>query len=113
MRAGDLRHRIELQEHAAGRDALGQPSTEWTSVATVWAALAPLAGRELLAAQAVSAEVTHLVTIRYQAQFASPRRMAAMRFLYAGRIFNIHASIDPEERHHMLELSCSEGLNNG
>lgn len=113
MRAGDLRRRITLQEKSPVRDALGQPSTQWKDVATVSAAIAALSGRELLAAQAIHSEVTHTATIRYQAQFSSPTRMAAMRFLYNGRIFNIHASIDPDERHKMLEFPCSEGANDG
>jgi|SRR5450830_567838 len=113
MRAGDLRRRIALQERGEAKDILGQPSTTWNDVGTVSAQIAALSGRELLAAQAVHVEVTHMVTIRYQKQFSSSRRMAAMRLLYDGRIFNIHASMDPDERHQMIELSCSEGLNDG
>jgi SPP1 family predicted phage head-tail adaptor len=113
MRAGVLRHRITIQSRSSGRDALGGQVPTWSDVATVWADVQPLSGRELLAAQANKSELTHTVTIRYQSQFSDPKVMAAMRILYAARIFNIHASIDPDERHIALELACGEGLNDG
>ena len=113
MRAGNLRRRVAIQSRASGQDALGQPSTAWGTVATVWGDVEPLSGRELIKAQANLSEVTHLVTIRYQPQFADPLAMAKNRILYGARIFNIHASIDPGERHESLQLSCSEGLNDG
>lgn len=113
MRAGDLRHRVQLQQRAAAADALGQPSLAWTNVATRWAEVSALSGRQLVAGQAIRVEVTHLISLRYEAQFADPKQVAAMRILYAGRIFNIHASRDLEERHRSIELWCSEGLNDG
>jgi SPP1 family predicted phage head-tail adaptor len=113
MRASDLRHRIRLQERGTEADALGQPTTVWKDVASLWAEVLPLSGRELLAGQAIHTEVTHTITIRWQRQFADPLAMAARRILYSGRVFNIHASIDIEERHKVLELTCAEGLNDG
>jgi len=113
MRAGNLRRRVQIQARAAGQDSLGQPLTDWATITTVWADVEPLSGRELIKAQATLSEVTHLVTIRYQAQFADPLAMAKNRILYGTRVFNIHASIDPGERHDALQLSCSEGLSDG
>lgn len=113
MRAGDLRRRVTIQQRSAPADALGQPVQAWEDVATVWADVAPLSGRELVSARAVNAELTHTVTIRYQGLFGNPLAMAKMRVLYGARVFNIQGSVDPDERHKSLELSCSEGLIDG
>lgn len=113
MRAGDLRHRVTFQKRGSSTDTFGAQSTTWADVATVWADISPLSGRELLAAQALNVEISHKVTIRYQQQFAGPKAVAAMRILYGDRIFNIHASLDVDERHKTVELSCAEGLTNG
>jgi SPP1 family predicted phage head-tail adaptor len=113
MRAGDMRHRIQLQTRSVGQDALGGQSPTWTTTATVWAEILPLTGRERMLAGANQSEVSSMVTIRYQAQFSDPKAMAAMRILYGSRILNIESSNDVEERHKIIELSCSEGLNNG
>jgi SPP1 family predicted phage head-tail adaptor len=77
-------------------------------VAQVWGEINPLAGRELELAQAINAEVTHQVTLRYR-----PGVTVAHRLVYQGRIFNITNVLDVETRHRTLELACSEGLNNG
>jgi SPP1 family predicted phage head-tail adaptor len=112
-----FRHRIRLQRRSLVKDALGQQTPDWIDIGPpLWADVVPLSGRELLAGQAIHVEVNHTIAIRYQRQFGNPREMAAMRILYGrswDRIFNIHASIDPEERHQTLEFSCSEGLNDG
>jgi SPP1 family predicted phage head-tail adaptor len=113
MRAGMLRHRVTVQERTATRDALGGASLDWTDRATVWADVSPLSGRERLAADAGRAQIDHIVTIRYQVQFADPVAMARRRLLYNGRILTITASRDVDERHFDIELSCTEGMNEG
>lgn len=113
MRAGILRHRVTVQSRSAAVDALGQESLAWADMATVWADVSPLSGRELLLAQAGRSEVSHLVTIRFQRQFADPVAMAKCRLNYNGRLLNIAASRDIDEVHQYIELSCTEGLNEG
>ena len=113
MRAGELRHRVTLQQRAGSQDALGGQLPTWSDVATVWADVEPLTARALMAAQANRSELTHTVTIRYQSRFAGPQYMATLRVLYGARALNINGSIDVGERHKMIELLCSEGLNNG
>ncbi|MET3132866.1 SPP1 family predicted phage head-tail adaptor [Oxalobacteraceae bacterium GrIS 1.11] len=114
MRSNNLRHRVTFQVRGPEKDGLGQPKVlGWIDLATVWADIQPLNGRELMLAKANRSETTHAVAIRYQALFADPKAVAAMRIVYGSRILNIHASIDPEERRRDLNLSCSEGLNDG
>jgi SPP1 family predicted phage head-tail adaptor len=113
MRAGNLRRRLTIQARGAGVDALNQPVLDWTDVAKVWADIQPLSGREMFAAAVVNTEISHLIQIRYQAQFANPKAMAAMRCLYGTRIFNISSARDIDELHRTIELTCLEGPNDG
>jgi len=59
---GELRHRITLQVKSKTRDAHGGESITWTDVATVWAKVKRLRGREYYAANKeehrISAEIT-------------------------------------------------------
>lgn len=103
MAAGRFRHRITLQELVTGQDEAGQPVQEWQDVATVWAAVEPLRGREYWAAAQVQSEVTTRIRIRYRSGIRPD-----MRVLYGGRVFNVTAVIDPEERHMELQLMCRE-----
>lgn len=105
---GDLSRRVTLQERSESVDSFGQRSQSWSDVATVWASIVPLAGRELLAANAISAEATHRITIRYRAGLD-----ASMRAVYSGRAMNIVAVQDRDTAHRYIDLLVSEGLSNG
>lgn len=103
MRIGAMRHRVTLQRPSAELDSRGQP-VEWMDVATVWAAVEPLRGREFWAAQQVNAEQTVRIRIRYR-----PGVTSDMRVLYGSRILLLVAPpIDAEERHVELQLLCKE-----
>ena len=108
LQAGDLNRRITLQARGSTRGSYGQQSNTWTDWATCWARIEPSDGREMVAAQAVNAETSHLVTIRYRAGVT-----AAMRVVFGARIFNVLSVIEPEMARVSLVLACSEGLNAG
>lgn len=53
VKAGALRHRIELQRNVATQDPVtGEMTSDWSTVAKVWAAILPSSGREFVAAAA-------------------------------------------------------------
>lgn len=113
MQAGLLRKRVLFQTRSTTADTFGGQSTAWVDAFTVSAEVAPLSGRELLSAQAVQSEVSHQITARYRPEFSDPKAVARMRAFYNGRYFNIHASINLDERNRQVTLSASEGLNDG
>lgn len=113
IRAGTLKKRVQVQQRSTALDTFGGQLPAWVTIAVVWADIEPLSGRELFAAQAVNPEVSHAITVRYQPIFAEPKTVAAYRILYNGRIFNIHAAENQEERNRIMVFSASEGLNYG
>ena len=113
MRSGALSQRITLQQRAVAQDATGGQLATWSDVATVWAEVTPLSGRELIAAQAVASETSHQITLRWQPAFADPQTVAALRVVMNGRCFNISAAINEDERNRTLTLLVSEGVNDG
>lgn len=113
LRAGALGQRIRLQQRSVAQDPTGGQLATWTDVATVWAEVVPLSGRELIAAQAVASETSHQITMRWQPAFADPKTVAALRVVFNGRHFNINAAINEDERNRTLTLLVSEGVNDG
>ncbi|HUX23222.1 MAG TPA: phage head closure protein [Burkholderiales bacterium] len=113
IRSGDLRHRISFQSRQVGQDAAGQPVDVWTTAFTSWADIAPLNGRALMSAQVMQSAVTHEITMRYRSELASPIAVANMRILFGTRVFNIHASMNQDERNRTVILQAEEGLNDG
>ena len=102
MRAGNLRHRIAIQTNTPSVDAYGQPVEGWATVATVWAEVVMLSGRELMAAQQVESQASVRVTIR--------RRDvdARQRVSWDGRLFGVEAIIHDDSNRRTTQLLCSE-----
>jgi len=100
-----LRHRVTLRKKEIAEDALKQQSEAWADIATVWAAIEPLSGREYFAARQENAEVTAKITIRYRKDVTPD-----MRAVSEGRVFNVLSVINPGERNISLILMCKEAL---
>ncbi|MBN2909153.1 phage head closure protein [Polycladomyces sp. WAk] len=103
MRINDLRHRVTLQKKNVIKDSEGLVTETWIDVATVWAAVEPLRGREYFEAAVVNAENIVRIRMRYR-DGVKPD----MRVIYSGRIFNITSVIDIDERHREMHLMCRE-----
>lgn len=113
MRAGQLRHRIAVEQRTQTLDTFGDQPETWSNVCYVWADINPLSGREREAAQVINVEISHEITIRYQSQFADPRVMAAYRLRYGTRLFNIHGSFIVDEHNREMTILAGEGMNLG
>ena len=75
MRAGRLRRRLRLQRPVRTQSATGAVTTTWTTVATVWGAVEPVRGKDVLPGDdttggQVSSEVRVMGYIRYGAGWA-------------------------------------------
>lgn len=115
--AGVLNRRITLQMRATTQDTAGEQSHVWSDLMPVWAGVEPLSATEQRFSEAVQSLVTHQITIRYQAQFANPKTLAAMRATMVKdgvtRIFNITGGRDEKELRHFIVMDAVEGLNDG
>ncbi len=100
-----MRHRVTLRKKEITEDALKQQSEVWTDIATVWARIEPLSGREYFAARQENADVSVKVVIRYL-----PGITAETRVVFDGRVFDVLSVINPGERNISLVLMCKEAL---
>ena len=104
---GKMRHRITFQSFSGAVDTFGDPlqgsEDQWNDVATVWAAIDPVSGREFYAAEQSQSEVTHKIRCRYR-----PGLTTAMRIKLGNRLFQIVSIINWEERGESLLLMCKE-----
>lgn len=84
--AGRLRHPITIQELQQSQDPqTGEMTETWAKVASEWAAIEGIYGREFLAADATQAETNYRITMRKRA--LDP----AMRILSDGTTYAIQA----------------------
>lgn len=104
MRAGELRHKVVIQQESGIRDPdSGEIIPGWSTFAEVWAEVVDLSGREYWSAQQVQSQVSTRVRIRYL-DGVKP----TMRVAHGSRTLQIEAVIDPDGRRRELQLMCSE-----
>lgn len=89
MHAGELRHRVDLQQATVLPDAHGAPVRTWSTVATVWAAIEPVTGRQYYEAKAVGIEQPVRVRVRHRADVTT-----GMRVRHGARAFDIESVQD-------------------
>ena len=110
-RAGQYRHRVDIQDWTEVRDEDTGGFTEaWVTVfENVPARIAPASGREFLAAQAIQSEIVARIVIS-----ARPGLKAKQRILHNGDIYNVHAWLpDQESGKDYVSAPCSRGVNEG
>lgn len=106
LAAGRLDQRVTIQSPVDSRGAtFADPqAASWSTVATVWAAVEPLAGREWFRNQEVGASAEVRVTLRWRDGVTEK-----MRLVHGARTYEIVAPpIDVELRHEQLQLMCRE-----
>ncbi len=104
MRTGKLRHFVEIHAFTVVEDDIGNQIETWAKVAEAWAAIEPLKGDERWAAAYAQATTTHRVTMRPPGVNVHPSN----RLVFNGRVFEIEAVLDIEERGRELQLMCVE-----
>lgn len=109
LEAGKLRHRIKIERPVITQDQNnGAPITEWTEVATVWAAINPMSARDLIASQAEASKVMGRITIRYRADINETMRLVHEA---KGDIYNIEGILaDPDSGLEYLTIPVSLGV---
>ena len=102
MQVGRMRYRIEIQDYKSTQDADGFETREWMTVHTVWADIAPVSGKEYMASNRETAEITNKIYIRFRSDIKS-----TMRIKHGDRIFEIE-SVLGDKRSGMLTIMARE-----
>ena len=102
MQVGRMRYRIEIQDYKSTQDADGFETREWMTVHTGWADIAPVSGKEYMASNKETAEITNKIYIRFRSGIKS-----TMRIKHGDRIFEIE-SVLGDKRSGMLTIMARE-----
>lgn len=99
MKPGLMRERITIEQQAPTRGAAGSVVENWAAFKTVYAEVAPIAGREYTTLRAAQAEISTRFRIRYLSGV-----VPTMRVNWRGQIFGISEVIDIGARRREMEL---------
>lgn len=107
LTSGMLRNRLQIERATQVPNGSGGYTNTWESItgtSMIRAYIKPLSGNERYQAARIESDVTHKVYMRYRTDFG-----AADRINYNGRIMQIKAVLNIEERNKWLELNVVEG----
>lgn len=108
IRAGNLRHRIDIQESTDVPDGMGGSTLTWASVSgmgSVPAAIWPVSSKEILDAMKQELQITHKIRIRYRAGLTSKNRI-----VFGSRVFNIISIINADEKGRQIDILAIEDI---
>lgn len=98
MNPGKLNKRITFQ-----LQDLDSEDEDWKDIATTWANINPISGKEYYSAETINSDLTHKIRLRYRKGITPD-----MRVIYNDRIFYIISVINEYEKNTMLQLMCRE-----
>lgn len=105
MRAGSLRHAIDIQYVTETQDVYGAVVETWSKLATVRAGIFQLSGREFFAAKQVNSDITTKLVIRYHDELG-PKMRAVIQG--TRRYFDFQAVVDKSGMGRELEILAIE-----
>lgn len=112
MRAGALKRRVTFERAVDTQDSTtGEMVRSWAALATVWARVEPLRGKEYFAAEAVQAEADTRITARWNNALSTVSEKD--RAQHQGAIYNIVNVIPVEAGRRELQIMCKSGVNDG
>jgi SPP1 family predicted phage head-tail adaptor len=103
VRAGQLRHVVEVQESTDSRNAHGGITPSWTTIKRRRFQFVDSRGREFQLAKATNADMTHLLKGRYWQGLTTENR-----FLFNGRVLEIDSVVNTNERDVEYLVQCRE-----
>lgn len=105
---GQLDQRITLQSRSLAKSGTGQDTVTWSALATVWARVEHIGGKELLARYGIDAEQSVRFTIRRRNDLSAVNRIS-----YQGQVYDIKALPPFQNRDDYIQIITTQGLTNG
>lgn len=104
-----MKHRITFQKNESRRGVLGELVSEWVDMATVWAEVRTISGRELMSSGTIYSEATVRIWTRYRDDITTANRILYPSPATRGQCYGIVAVI-PDADRTRLELLCKGGV---
>ena len=103
--AGKLKNTISIERELSTSDGSGGSVNAWAKILSTKAYVKPTTGGERFTAQRLEAKITHKVYVRF-----NPIIKTSDRINFNGRLMQIRAIINIEERNKWFEIHAEEGV---
>ena len=108
MQAGKLNKRVTIQAHTETIDEYGYAAKAWADLATVWAHVKNVNGKEFIKSSVELSEVSTSIRIRKRKGLDS-----SMRVIFNDEKYQVVAVLPDEETNDYLDLACKRWVEHG
>jgi head-tail adaptor len=105
IRAGEMRHRVRIEQRSGVQDAAGEPEVTWLSFAERRAAMRADPGSEIFSSEKRNGRVPTVFHLRYLAGVKPQMRVVHIK---TGQVFDILSAADPDGRRAELVITTLE-----
>lgn len=105
MDIGRTNKRVTFCRFMESQNEMHQTKQTLQAIRTVWASVEPRSGREYIEAEKEHPELTYIITTRYMSDITPD-----MFIKFRDRLFNIKSIRNIRENNEMLEISCTEKI---
>lgn len=102
VRAGSLRHRVQIERATEALDSLGEATLTWSAIGSAWASISALGSSERSRARGIEAGTTHEIRMR------TADVTARDRITLGARTFEVTGVADPTGRGTELRVYAQE-----
>lgn len=106
INSGELRHQVQIQKLETTQSSTGAPSTTWDTILTTMAAIMTASSREVYQASQFTAQVSHVVKIRWPGSGIT--LAGGMQVIFGSRTFKLQTVENVQERNRVMLLHCLE-----
>ena len=103
-----MRQLVTFQRATITQSAIGEPTTTWAALASTWARVEGVSGKERFSALQVQADVDFRILCRYQSDLAD--LAPDDRVIYGSQVFDIKSVINTEGRNIQLEIFAKQHI---
>ncbi len=105
-----MKRRMALEAFEDAPDGGGGSAGFWRALGWHWAELRAVSARDARVGEVLRAEVSHRVTVRWRPDGAPSRPTAKQRFREGGRVFDIVAVAEADDKARALTCWVTEGV---
>ncbi|MFT6496253.1 MAG: SPP1 family predicted phage head-tail adaptor [Cycloclasticus pugetii] len=105
MRAGRLRHKVEIQQATESQDSTGAIVETWATFLTLRASYEPKTAKESYQSSQEFAQSSAMFRTRYRSGVTTK-----MRLLFDNRLFDIEGVVDMYGRGREMQILCTENV---
>lgn len=111
LRAGTLNRRVRIERPNQVKKPSGQVvANGWAEVATVWADIRAMNGREFASSGAAQTLTTTSIRVRYRTGIDTTMRCVDV---VDGQVYDIVAVLPDKQRREHVDLACQSGVRRG